>query len=221
MSDYLRNNVDSLYRVDSFGDAYNNDFKETDAVEDFAAIKSGLTELEQQGVSRSSFTNAGKTQTARKSVMAVELEKKARRVAKTAGVIAKKYTDFENTFIIPRYNLTYEKLLELVRQFARDAAAHKVKFAARGLKAEFFDDLNEDIEDFEAALDAQTDNKRGAVGSSAEINRILKDLLEHKADIHETAQNIYDNDPQKFAEWMTAYHVERPAEKKKDEPPTA
>lgn len=222
MNDYERLNIESLFRVDGFGVANAADFKNTKGEQYFLRIKNGLQQLEQHGISRASLSSAGKIGTARKSAAAKELKRDLRDIRDTARTIAKEEAAFINNFIIPPNNLNYPNLLETSKQFARDLPEVKAKFIEMGMPADFIEDLTEDIEEFEAALGLQTDSKREEIGDSAEIDAILEELLDVKESINTVANNIYKRNPQKLAEWLTAYHVERPPRRKKnEEPPTS
>jgi hypothetical protein len=111
------------------------------------------------------------------------------------------------------------RMLEKVRGFAHDLAPVRSDFTDLGMPADVIEDLEADIAAFEAAYNAQGDARRGGVGANADIDRILDELLEVKQNLNVVARNIYRCNPQKLAEWKTAYHGGRARKSRETETP--
>jgi hypothetical protein len=102
-----------------------------------------------------------------------------------------------------------EQLIEHAESFIADAAAYQAEFALRGLTAQFFTDMAADVTEFKEIAHSQADAKRTGVGTTADVEDILEDSLDVRAELNTTIKNHYRNNPQKLAEWLTACHIER------------
>jgi hypothetical protein len=138
-----------------------------------------------------------------------EINKDLRLVMTTARRLEKKIPGFQNTFTLPRGGLSYQELIEHAESFIDDAAEYQAEFSLRGLTAQFFTELAADVAEFKETAQNQADAKRTGVGSTADVEDILEDALDVRADLNTAIKNHYRNNPQKLAEWLTACHIER------------
>jgi len=116
-------------------------------------------------------------------------------------------------------NGTDEALLNTARSYATNALPLKAQFIAHEMPADFIDDLNEDIAEFEAAIA----NQGNAVGDHVSASAELEDALDRCDDAvrkeDPIMKNKYADDPGSLAEWISASHIER-APRRKKTPPT-
>lgn len=218
MDDVERSEVESLMRVDIFGDSIIGDIDVGSKIAGyFGKIKTGLSQLEQKGAIHSGAVSAKKSNTSRKSVSRNTLTASLRHIARFARIIEDEDQTFENKFIMPRSNLSTQALRDTARSFAADALTNKAKFVAYDMDADFVDELNEDLADFENAYNLQSSAGIQSVGANADIDDILDRMLDAKRKADPIVRYIYRNNPQKLAEWQTASHVERAQRKKKTE----
>lgn len=218
MSDRKREILYALERIDYYGQANAQLRIELPiTIELFLANQTNISRLTAAGITSISAESAGMSETRSKVARASEIEADLRRIVNTGERMEEKNPGFQNTFKLPRGGLSYQELIEHAESFIADAAAYQAEFSLRGLTAQFFTDLATDVAEFKQITQQQADAKRTAVGSNAEIEAILKDALDVRADLNNAIKNHYRNNPQKLAEWMTACHIER--KKKKDDAP--
>lgn len=210
MSDKKREILYALERIDYYGEA-NPDLKTELPItsELFPANQANISRLNAAGITSVSAGGAGMSETRSKTAQAREIKADLRLVMATAKRLEEKVSNFRNTFTLPRGGLSYQQLIEYAESFIADAAAYQAEFARRGLTAQFFTDLAADVAEFKETAHSQADAKRTSVGSTAEIEAILEDALDVRAELHNALKNHYRNDPQKLAEWLTAAHIER------------
>lgn len=221
MSDKKREILNSLERIDYYGD--NNPQLATElpvTVELFAANKTSIAGLHAMGVTSGAMKATGKSQTQSKVARARSITSDLRRVARTAKIIEKKNADFVNSFEMPKGSLSYQELIDKARTFAAEYAKYKTDFGKYGLKNEFFTDLLQDVDQFGAAAAMQSNAKTGGVGANADIETILENALDTRAELKTAIENHYRNNAAKLAEWLTASHIQRRRSEPKPEPET-
>jgi hypothetical protein len=216
MSDRKRNILDTAERMDYYGTANTQLATEVPyTIVLFTNNRDNITRLNQAGISSASAVGAGLSGTRSKVARAAEIENNIRLVAKTAKIIQTKFPDFQNTFILPRGNLTFDQITQYAESFVADAPANKEKFTQYALTADFFADLAGKITGFREASQGQADGKRTNVGATADAENALQATLDNRRELDRTIKNHYRNNPQKLAEWLTASHI---LQKKKSEP---
>jgi len=210
MSDRKREILYALERIDYYDQA--NPQLKTElpfTVELFLANQNNISRLKAAGITSISAGGAGMSETRSKVARAAEIEADLRRVVTTANRLEKKVPGFQNTFKLPRGGLSYQQLIEHAESFIADAAAFQAEFALRGLTAQFFTELAAAVAEFKETAQQQADAKRTSVGTTADVEDILEDALDVRADLNTAIKNHYRNNPQKLAEWLTACHIER------------
>lgn len=218
MSDRKRNILDAAERIDYFGRANQSLATELPStVELFVANAGNIERLHEAGIASAGAGDAKASGTRSKVARANEITADLRLVARTAKVIEKKNKNFRNTFTVPRSGLTYQEIIEKATAFISDAPAGQALFDKYALKAQFFAELQADVEEFRLIAQDQADAHRTGVGATADIETILADTLDTREELKTAIENHYRNDPAKLAEWLTASHIER--KKRKTEPP--
>jgi len=219
MSDRVRRALEALERIDYFGMA--NPELATAlplTVELFAAIKTAITQLSAAGVSRESATSLGKNETLTKTAIFDEIYADLRVIAQTAEIMEKRIPNFENTFTLPRDMMSTAQLLDKAKAVYADSEAVESDFIAYGLSKQFRNDLQADITALEAVSQSQADAKRTGVGANAQTAAILKDALDDRQTLNRILRNHYRSNPQKLAEWQTAWRIERAPQRTEEEP---
>ena len=210
MSDRKRNILEAAERINFFGEANAQLATELPStVQMFAANANNVERLHQAGITSASAGGAKASGTRGKVARANEITADLRLVAQTAKVIEKKSKIFKNTFTLPRSGLTYQEITERADSFIADAPAHQADFNKYALSAQFFADLQTDVDEFRQIAHGQADAHRSSVGSTADAEAILEDTLDVREELDRALRNHYRNNPQKLAEWLTASHIER------------
>ena len=210
MSDRKRNILEAMLEIDYFDTA--NPQLKTElpyTIELFERNRDNIERLNLAGIVAASAGGAGKSGTQSKVARINEVEDDIRLIAQTARIIAKKFPDFQNTFILPRGNLTYDQTVQYADSFIADAPPHDAKFSLYGLTAAYFANVGTRVAGFRTASQEQADGKRTGVGATAEQEDALKDSLDTRKELDRAIKNYYRNNPQKLAEWLTASHIKR------------
>ncbi|MDX6694418.1 MAG: hypothetical protein QOF02_2021 [Blastocatellia bacterium] len=125
----------------------------------------------------------------------------------------------EEKFRLPRGNANDQELLAAARACAADAVPLKAMFIEYGLPADFLEDLNDDIEAFEAAVAAQEAGRRERVTATAAIDEVIERGMQIVRRLDAIVRNVLRDQPAKLAAWESARHVERAPKRKKETPP--
>lgn len=211
MSDRKRNILDTAVRIDYYGEANPQLASEVPyTVELFANNKNNITRLNQAGITSVSSSGAGASGTRSKVARFNEIVADLRLAAKTGRRAEKKFSNFQNTFTLPRDGgLTYDEALERADSFIADAPASKDILEKYALNTNFWTNLGTKIAEFREAWQQQADGKRASVGATADAEAVLEDTLDNFKELDRVLKNHYRDNPQKLAEWLTASHIER------------
>lgn len=212
--------TESLQRINNFGlenlVAVNVNLKAKTA---FEAIGNFVSLLDETGALRSSANAEKLTQTGFRRVKRSELNSFLLWMTRTARDIARNDETFVNKFRIPHHNLNDATLLETARAFYADSAAVEATFIEYGFPADFRDDLDALIDEFDGAINAQDAALRERVSSNATVDELLDNALTARRTLLIIVPNIFHNDPGKLADWTSASHMEKLPKPKKTTPP--
>jgi hypothetical protein len=99
---------------------------------------------------------------------------------------------------------------------AADAALFKKEFVSFAMPADFLDELNDLIKDFDTALSNQQTGIGHQVIATAAFDDLMAAVLSDVRQLDAIVRNTFHDDPARLAAWLTARHVERPPRKKKE-----
>lgn len=189
----------------------------------FEAFGTGITRLEQAGMDKVSSSGAGKSETRNKAARSREMRADLRRIKRTALILEKRMPEFQNSFILPEGDMSYEQMLVTTEAFLRDKVPYESGFDDYGLDKNFFDNLRENADGFDENAEKQANAKNKGVGTTAETGEITKDIIEARKELKTVLENHFRRDADKLAEWLSASHIERREYSKENEPenPTA
>lgn len=211
---YTENAIfDAGIRMDSFGDANTNAFKNTKAVGYFVDLKALVVEANEFGGLRRASGSAMESNTEHKGVLKRSVIANLREIARTAQLMEDEEPDFVNEFKLPRNNLNYQKTLEFAHAFADQGAPIEASFKEYGLPDGTFQELIADTAALEQANEQQGAAGTTKVGANARVDEVLKGILDQRRKIDVITRNIFANNAQKLAEWLSASHVERAAKR--------
>lgn len=211
MDERENNILDAFIRMREFNTRNQADYAaQTEAAAQFNIIDSAIDELEDHQSAQSSGARGQAVE--RKAVLVAAIRRKMKDIARTARALNIADEGFRHLFSIPESS-SQQKLLAAAREFASEAARHKADFLRLAMPADFIDELNEDIADFERATgdkaSAQGTGTSATAGVDAEIERGMNAAVVLDA----MMKNIYRDNSAKLAEWMQARHVRRSARK--------
>ncbi|MDT4895912.1 MAG: hypothetical protein QOH25_989 [Acidobacteriota bacterium] len=147
-----------------------------------------------------------------------ELERALNAISRTARSISNSVPGLEQKFRFSR-DLKDQDLLTTARMFATDALPIKAEFIKRGLPANFLDDLDNDITEFEESLTRRTQGTDKHVNATATIDNLIERGMKTVRELDPIARNIFDENPGKLAAWLSASRVERAPRRATQPPP--
>jgi hypothetical protein len=210
MDDLERVTTECLQRIDNFGNENSAAIAVNAlAVAAFTAIGNFVDQLDANGALRTSAGVTKLSQTGLRRMGRTELNGFLISMARIARDIAKNDPTFVNKFVLPSTNRNDAALLETARAFLADAAAVEALFSGYGLPTDFLDTLQELINDFDAAINAQDAANRNRIDANATIDDIIDQALTARRTLLVIVPNIFAGNPGKLADWAAASHIEK------------
>lgn len=159
------------------------------------------------GMSDARFSFAGKN-SARENV-----REDLSDISRTARSMNYQFPNIVEKFRMPRGN-NDEELLAAARAFLTEATPYKANFIQYEMPADFLEDLQADIEAFEAALGATSSATDSHVEATAAIDEAIRNGMIILRTLNGIVKNVFRDDVGKLAAWLSASHIERRAKKK-------
>lgn len=221
MDDRERNILEAFINMREFDGRNAADYAALpDAAANFAVIRSAIETLEAHAMTQASGARGQAVE--QKASLRAAIRRKLKDIARSARALNIDDEGFRRLFSVPDDN-SDQKLLAAAREFAAQATTHKAGFQRLGMPNSFIDDLGDDIEDFENALNRKAVAQGAAVGATAGIDAEIERGMNAATILDAIMQNVYRNNPIKLAEWTQARHVKRSPQRKKNgsqPPPT-
>jgi len=218
MKDMERHQLTALSNVSDFGAQHPALFPPIQlAGELLATINSVVAELNSLAAAQVASTNTGLEDTEGRAAARIALRHELEIINRTAHAIAVRKPGTETRFRLTRGN--DQELIALARTFATEATPLKDEFIHYGLPADFLDELNNDILDFEQAVATRQRNRASRTASTAGIEDALERGMDALKQLDGIMRNVLRNDVQMLAAWITASHVERPPRPRKPSTP--
>lgn len=177
-----------------------------------ATISAGEVELSSHATQQVSGGTSVRQGTLTKSIAREALRSDLERIRRTARAMAQTIPGVDGKFRIPRKASDLE-LLAAAKASATDAVPFLADFIRFAMPANFIDELNEHITDFEAALATQRSGMSNRVEATAAIDETLAEVLDAIRQLDPIIRNTFHGNAAKLAAWASARHVERAARK--------
>lgn len=220
MRDVERRTSEMFARCSEFGAAEAASFPATGlGGKLFADLKAVNVELDTHATRQSSGASSAEQGTTTKGAAREALRDDLATISRTARAMAEETPGLDDKFRLPRGRANDQTLLADARAFATDALPLKATFIEYGMPAYFLEDLDEDIADFEAALNAQSTGKRQRVAATAAIDDLIERGMNIARRLDAIVRNTFRDNPAKLAAWLSARHIERSPRRKKDAAP--
>src|ERR1041385_3101234 len=144
------------------------------------------------------------------------LREAVERIVRTARGIAEKHPGFNAQFRMPLGN-NDQDLIDAALGMVTAATPADVKalFISYGMPADFIEDLQEDIAEFQAAITDQSGKVGDRKSSGVMIDKTVDEGMSIKRQMDPIVRNFYHDRPDVLAEWETASHVERGGKRRK------
>ncbi len=172
-----------------------------------------MKELEQHATTQTSSAGAARQGSTSRAVAHAALREDLLAITRTARALALDVPGLDDKFRLPRSG-SDTALLNSARAFAADAAPLTAEFIRHELPADFLDDLNADIADFEQAVNSQNTGMDARVAATAAIDGALERGLKAVQRLDVIVRNKFHNDLSTLAAWTSASHVERAPKRK-------
>ena len=222
MDDLERRTTDMVLNVGRYGTENESLYRDNPlAVEKFALIQTFIAQLLDKGEVRTSSEAMKFSQTARRKMSRYKLKKTLVEIVETGVDIKKNNPDFDNVFVIPPHNRNDALLLETGRSFHGDlTSAVRELFVAYGHDTDFYEELEDEIDDFADSISAQGEAFRNRVGANADIDVLLVDVLKAVNTLEVVMPKLLKNNSGKLAEWLSAVKIEKAPKRTKPTPTT-
>jgi hypothetical protein len=184
----------------------------------FSAVNSAISELTTHAAAQTS--GAARQSISSKAVARANLFDNLEAITRTAKAMALDTPGLEDKFRLPR-RASDAVLLNSARAFLADAQPLKAEFLKYALAEDFLEDLQFDIDAFEAAIRVKNTTSASRISATASIEEALSKGLKAVQQLQAVVRNKFGNDPAKLVAWASSSHVERSggSGKSKIEPP--
>ena len=201
--------LDTFKRVRNFGGTREDIFPAGTLARDlFNIIAASVNDLEGHAATQSSGRGAARQGTAGKASARAELLEDLKIIRRTARSMSVVMPGLDDKFRIPR-NSTDQELLDTARAFLADAGPLKPEFLRREVAESVFQDLEENVTDFEAALTGQYAGKEESVTAGAAIDAAIERATNALLQLDPIVRNKLHNNPAALAAWESAKRTER------------
>ncbi|CAN5519018.1 hypothetical protein BH10ACI1_BH10ACI1_23900 [soil metagenome] len=179
-------------------------------------LRAAFGEIRQKGTAQAGFRGSAQAGTGQRTTARINIRNYRATLARTANVVARKKSGFNEHFPPPSGE-TDDELLTNTRAVIAKAIELRSDFIPRGLTMEYLESGTEIVNEFEAAFDAKNEalSHRGAATGSKKSAYQQADENFDELDIY--IRNNYRDQPDKINAWRIASHIER-SPKKKVEP---
>lgn len=156
-----------------------------------------------------------------KVALRADIRQTLKRYSRTARALNIDDPGFKRLFNVPDGNGD-QVLLAAAREFVEEARRFAADFASLGIPATLADELEDDIEALEAAMNAKASGQMETVGATAGIEEQIEKGMNAEKFLDSIMHNIYFDNPVKLSQWKTARHVKKSPNRQGDPtPPTS
>ena len=202
-----------------FDTANSNDYRDLpDAATYFTIVREAVAAFEEYAAAQTSGASGRAVE--RQSVLREAIRRKMKRYSRTARALNLDDAGFRRLFSIPN-NDSYQLLLATAREFVEEGRRFTAEFRRKGIPAGLADELEDDIEALEAAINAKAGAHTEKVGAGAGIDAQIERGMEAEIQLDAIMHNVYFDDPVKLSQWQSARHVKRAPRKPKEPKPSA
>jgi hypothetical protein len=142
----------------------------------FAAVNAGVDSLAEHAAKHVSGSSTAKEGTATKGTARAALVRSLEKIRDTARAMAVKTPGIDTKFRLPA-RLPDQALRATAQAFATDAAALKDQFIQYAMPADFIEDLNEHLLEFEHSLSSQNRGMEDQVTATAAFENGIDEIV--------------------------------------------
>jgi hypothetical protein len=197
-----------LVRVRDFGAKYAERFPSSSlGGQAFATVTAAVAELSQHTASLLSGRGTTREGVTSKAVAREALRDDLDAIVRTARAIALDTPGIDDKFRAPRGNGD-QTLLSAARAFASDAAPLAPQFLAHDMPADFLEDLEKDVKEFEAAIHGRETGKDINVAARASLEGSMEAGLAAVRRLDAVVPTRLRDDAAAVAVWERARRIE-------------
>ncbi len=214
MNDEERRYSNCYQSMDKYGDDHGVDFGAV-GMALFVIIKNIVDHILSTGGEQSAVKGAVGQTVQLKSLKREALREWASEVASTARGMVYAFPGIDELFRMPR-NRSDADLLSAVRGFVQNGIPYDLDFAAYGLPKTWRADGTALADEFEISVTDTDSVQATSAGKTAALYDWVTQGARARRVLRAIGANVYADNPEKLAAWLTASHIEkRPIKKKK------
>jgi hypothetical protein len=157
---------------------------------------------------KSSTRGESRQSTTSKAIVRVTLKKMLEAIHRTARAIAVQTPGIDEKFRLPR-SFTDQNMSSSARAFASDALPLKAEFIRHEMSANFIEELNAAIEEFDRATSERNHSTEARFSATASFTATLQQGMKAVLRLDAIVRNKFKNDLIRTAAWAQATKVER------------
>jgi len=182
-----------------------------------AAMNTVCSDLDSHAASEAAHDGAALQGTDFRDSARSALHEGMERFVRTARGIAEAHPGFNAQFRMPLGNNDQDMIdAALGMVTAATPVDVKAKFISYGMPADFIEDFQDDIAEFQAAITNQSGKVGDRKSAGVMIDQTVDSGMSIKRQMDAIVHNHYHDRPDVLAEWETASHIERGPRRKKD-----
>jgi hypothetical protein len=181
----------------------------------FTTVNTVVTELETMAAAQEAAGGSARQGTAGKAAGRTRMHETMERMSRTARAIDPGSTGIAEKFKLP-HKASDQVWLNAARAFAAEAVALKEEFLRHEMPPDFIERLNEDIADFERAIQGQNTGNEAKRAGRQSIDSSIGFGMDAVRRLHQIILNKFHDDPPTIAAWEGARHVERTPRPKRE-----
>ena len=143
-----------------------------------------------------------------KNALLLELTGDLRDIARTARAMDIATPGTAAKFALPA-SFAAEAVMATARVFLANAQPMQADFVAYGLPADFFGDLQTDLDHYETAAGTQQSATQGRIGATEELEQEVGNSAKTVDALDAAVRNVFRGNKAKLAEWRHAKTIER------------
>src|SRR2546423_14465721 len=211
MKDMGRRLNETFRRVQTFGKENAALFPAAScAGKQFAVIDSVLEELEQHASTQAAGLSAARQGTTGRAAARDELMRALEAISRTARPLAANSPGLIEKFRVP-HNQSDQDVLAVARATAAATLPLKAEFVKRGMRPDFIEDLEANIEALDEAITRKIESRESHVESTAAIDDATERGVKALRELDPSMRNTLADDPAKHPAGLRAAPHERAA----------
>ena len=209
MNDAQRLRLEMLQRADGFLEGHSGDFAASSkGAALITQVHDQVSAAQNFATQQQSGSSGGQSGTATKTAAYLALQDDIDAIARTARAMSDETPGIEVKFRRPRSNGD-EALKTAARAFLADATPLKNNFIAYEMPADFLEDLQADLDAFEAAEGTQDTSLGTQVEATKALDNAIREGIAAVRKLDAVIRNKYRTNAALLAAWNSASHIER------------